>query len=168
MTLAGIAERRSGSPARPGSQADLAQAVWDPLAFLQNSYPGFRKWYWRKVVPELATGRRRLFTESSGGALVGIVIAKRSDERKLCTIWTAPAARGQGTATRLVRNALCWLGTDTPLLTVPEEDMERFEGLVRAFRFHHHASLRSFYRQGRVEHVFNGVLPPDHPDGECR
>ena len=140
-----------------------AYEVWDALSFLNGTYPDFRAWYWGIVIPGLVSGERRLFVERHGDSLSGLVIAKRSDEQKLCTIWTRPELRGRGVATRLMHDALEWLGTDRPLVTVPDETLESFNGLFRNFGFEHRYAVDRYYRDDSAEHVFNGNLRPARP-----
>lgn len=134
--------------------------AWHSLSFLRATYPDFQSWYWGTVVPGIAYGERRLFVEKRGERLSGLVIAKRTDERKICTIWTRPDMRGRGVATRLVRDALEWLDTDRPLVTVPEETVRNFDRLFRVFGFEYRYAVARYYRDESVEHVFNGILLP--------
>ena len=106
--------------------------------------------HWGTVIPGLISGERRLFVERHEDRLSGLVIAKRSDERKLCTIWTRPELRGRGVATRLVDDALEWLGTDRPLVTVPGETLESY-------------AVDRYYRDDSAEHILNVSLRPACP-----
>lgn len=149
------------SPAwRPRSEGDRPIGeVWKSLSHLEATYPGFARWFWGIVEPGLRLGSRRVFVRRSGSGLEGIVIAKRDPaERKLCTVWTAPHARGLRVATGLVAEAIDWLEDPLPLLTVPEERMPEFRGLVAGFGFEATEALPSYYRSGRTEYVFNGRL----------
>ena len=137
-----------------------AESAWLRLAHLEAVYPGFHEWYRSKVVPELAIGRRRMFVRVGSDGYDGIVIAKRGEEAKLCTIWTAPAVRNRGIADTLIGEAMDWMETDRPLLTIPEERMYEFSGLLVRRGFQSTETLMSYYRRGRAEHVFNGLLRP--------
>jgi GNAT superfamily N-acetyltransferase len=153
---------RFKSPAWP-SAADgrVADEAWACLSHLVAAYPGFETWYWSKVEPGLALGSRRIFVQRSGSALLGVVIAKRErEERKLCTVWTAASARRAGVASSLIAEAMDWLDVDRPLLTVPEERMPEFAGIVSMLHFERTQVLASYYRPGCAEHVFNGCLAP--------
>ncbi len=119
--------------------------------------------HWGTVIPGLISGERRLFVERHEDRLSGLVIAKRSDERKLCTIWTRPELRGRGVATRLVDDALEWLGTDRPLVTVPGETLESFDALFRNFGFEHRYAVDRYYRDDSAEHILNVSLRPARP-----
>lgn len=153
------------SPKRPCVHVDQASPaaaatsiVWQAIRPIEACYPGFGSWYWGNVVPGLASGRRQFFLTMDDRGLSGLVIAKRDEELKLCTVWVAPRARRQGLATQLVSEAMEWLGTEQPLMTVPAGQAPMFRGLLGAWDFRHEQTLPGYYRQGSTELVFNGCL----------
>lgn len=124
-------------------------------------YPDFGSWFWGNVPAGMDAGTRRVFTHRSHVGVDAVVIAKRTrEERKLCTVWVADHARRRGLATDLIDEACGWLGTQLPLISVPEERMPELAPLLDRRGFVHSAALPSYYRQGRTEHVFNGGLAP--------
>jgi len=133
------------------------------LVSLEKQYPDFRTWYFEKVLPGIAVGRRRVLTRMRGDRLVGLAIAKRETERKLCTLWVDPAFRGHGIAAELADEAFDWIGSDRPLFTVPEEQLLSFSRLLRRWAFNQTQVVPSYYRLGKHEHVFNGKLEPTWP-----
>lgn len=145
-------------PALPGFEAERA---WTALRQLEAVYPGFRSWFFELVVPGLADGSRRIFERVGPHGLEGLVIAKRKAERKLCTIWTADHARGRGIAAELILEASEWLGTEKPLLTVPEERLSEFRSLLNRLDYCEVEALQGWYRPGKTEHVFNAQLRPE-------
>jgi GNAT superfamily N-acetyltransferase len=134
-----------------------AELLWPTLRHLDSTYPGFRNWFWEKVVPDLGTGARRIFRIGSCEAPSAIGIAKRyPSEAKICTVWVAESERGQGLAKELMYEAIDWLGTAEPLFTVPAERHTEFLSLVKRLKFHETDRVRSLYRAGVVEHIYNG------------
>lgn len=126
-----------------------------------NFYPGFRSWYYGKVVPGVERGDRAIFIVGSETAVLGAAIAKRSaKERKLCTLWVEKNARGEGVAGALVDTSFRWLGTSSPLFTIPEERMVEFRGLLNRWRCSITQREIGIYRPGKIEFVFNGQLRP--------
>jgi hypothetical protein len=122
-------------------------------------YPGFRSWYYDKVVTGIELGDRAVFIVGSENAVLGAAIAKRSaDERKLCTLWVENNARGDGIAGALVDTAFDWLGTSSPLFTIPEERMTEFRGLLNRWRCSITQREMGIYRPDKIEFVFNGQL----------
>lgn len=133
--------------------------IWRSLSHLESIYPGFGRWFRGIVEPGLLSGSRRIFVSRSSSGLDGIVIAKRCRaERKLCTVWTAPHARGSRIATSLIAEAIDWMDDPLPLLSVPEERLPEFRGLITGFGFAPTQVLHSYYRFGKAEYVFNGCL----------
>jgi GNAT superfamily N-acetyltransferase len=137
--------------------------VYDSIKHLDAFYPAFERWYWGTVVPGLADGTRLLETVIRDGELVGILIAKRNkEERKLCTLWVHRKFAGSGVGVRLIRAGCEWVGSSTPLATVPEERMSEFGDLLPRLGFELTQVVQSYYRDGKAEYVFNGQLVRPH------
>jgi ribosomal protein S18 acetylase RimI-like enzyme len=133
--------------------------VWPALCHLEGTYPGFRRWYWGKVVPGIASGERAIIVSGNEAAPHGVVIAKLTPhERKICTVWVDRPWRGRRLGLSLMMEAMDWLQTDQPLLTVPAERYVEFIPIVGRLGFTETARIRSLYRAGVVEHVFNGPI----------
>jgi hypothetical protein len=135
--------------------------VWQHLSHLEERYPNFRSWYYDKVIPGVFEGERCLLACVSDANLLGVAIGKRSGEQKLCTLWVIPAARAIGVADILAQRAFEWIGADRPLFTVPEEQLPFFRGLLSRWNFAHTQKIAGYYRQGKIEHIFNGHLVPE-------
>ena len=136
-----------------------ASRAFSALVHLEQMYPGFEDWYWGKVVPGLSNGTRQLFIEERGSRIIAAVIAKAEGaERKLCTVWVHPAYTGQKIGVRLMDEAKSWLGTNKPMISVPEERVEEFRSIFIRWGFELTQVLDSYYRPGRKELVFNGIL----------
>ena len=95
----------------PQTESVTMWSVWSEVRHLEGVYPGFASWYWKKVVPGLSDGSRKILTSTAGGALSGIVIAKSQNEKKICTVWVPREFRGRSIARNLMQDALDWLGT---------------------------------------------------------
>jgi hypothetical protein len=134
--------------------------VWQHLSHLEDRYPNFRSWYYDKVIPGAFEGKRCLLACLAGENLLGIAIAKRGEEEKLCTLWVCQEARAVGVANIIAQRAFDWIGTSRPLFTVPEEQIPFFRGLLRRWNFDQTQKIAGYYRQGKVEHIFNGHLIP--------
>jgi hypothetical protein len=136
------------------------EEVFACLAHLEETYPGFRAWYYDKIGDLRPSEERAIFIRwVNGRRPLGIAIAKRSlTERKLCTLWVDHAARASGVAAELGSEAFAWLGTTKPLFTVPEERIAEFKGLLNRWDFRAEQVLNGYYRLGKAEYVFNGRL----------
>ena len=139
-------------------EATAGALLWPALTSLTAVYPGFENWYWGKVLDGVANGRRKIFVVGAAEQPLAIAIAKRElDENKVCTLWVSPRARGSGIGSELLGEVVDWLDDQSPLLTVPAERYPEFVPLVRRYGFVETARMRSLYRPGVVEHVFNGT-----------
>lgn len=144
----------------PGAQRIVHEDVYAALSSVHSIYPGFERWFWGKVIPELS-GERSMFLDWHGGGITGVVIAKRSfNERKLCTVWVDERYRDRGIASSLISEASEWLATDHPMITIPRSRLASFAGVLRSGRFVQTQALDSYYRHDEAEFVFNGWLPP--------
>jgi hypothetical protein len=138
------------------------------IAHLETFYPQFGRWFWRKVVPGLGNGSRRILPVHTGETLVGITILKRiPEERKICTLWVAPFARQIGVGRRLLSDSLAWLDCDKPLITVCQERLNELQPLLRKFGFSLEQVCDSYYRPGRLEYVFNGLTAQPKDKFQC-
>lgn len=152
-----ISQLKSGICLTATNPAEV-YATLEPIHFL---YPDFSKWFWKRVAPGIPIGERKLFVEEDASGIYGVVIAKNATEKKLCTVWTAPHARGRGVATRLMSDACNWLNCSLPLITIPESRMMEFDCLIQKLHFEHTETHNGYYGVGRNEFVFNGRLRPD-------
>ena len=141
--------------------AGKADAFWPTLAHLETSYPGFGTWYWSKVVPGLDNATRQILHVGEVENPAAIAIVKRDNiESKICTLWVSEACRGKGVGGELLAESIEWIGHANPLFTVPAERYEEFQPLMARFRFKETMRIPSLYRDGVVEHVYNGQLLP--------
>jgi hypothetical protein len=143
------------------SNIPMSDVPWEKIyaAKLDLLYPDFSDWLTNTVLPGLHAGSRRLFLHDQG-CQFGLVVAKRSlDERKLCTVYVDRASRGNGIASCLISQAVEWLGTDKPLITISEDRLVEFEPLIRKLDFSLTQVAHSYYRRDTREFVFNGRLP---------
>jgi GNAT superfamily N-acetyltransferase len=134
--------------------------VFTSLSPLETVYPGFREWYYGKVVPGIETGERLVVARVLGSDIQGVAIAKRGSEEKFCTLWVSQEARLAGVGGALAQEVFEWLGDARPLFTVPEERLMEFQGLLRQWDFGSGVPVRGYYGSDRVERVFNGTLSP--------
>ena len=142
--------------------AHSTHSIFATLSHLEDTYPGFRAWFYGKVGSPHSREERATFVQKRNGRICGIAIAKRSfAERKLCTLWVQPEARTSGIAAELGAQAFEWLGTRKPLFTVPEERIPEFRTLLNRWDFQVQQTLIGYYRPERAEYVFNGQLKPN-------
>jgi hypothetical protein len=141
-----------------GSTRASVAEIFAAIGSLETTYPGFRKWFYGTVA-KASGDERAIFVTKARNQILGIGIAKRSmTERKLCTLWTAPATRDIGIASAIADSAFDWLGTSHPLFTIPEERIVEFRGLLKRWQFTQTNDVVGYYRPNKIEYVFNGYL----------
>jgi GNAT superfamily N-acetyltransferase len=141
-----------------GASQVRSDLVYRSISHIERHYPGFRDWYFGKVVPGLRDGSRAVFAHSVGSRLAGIAIAKRGEEQKLCTLWVHPSVRSSGVGTSLAQKAFDWLENDKPLFTIPLDKYPEFEGLLDRWQFTEAGRVKDQYRPNSTECVFNRAL----------
>lgn len=135
------------------------EAVYQSISHIEFYYPRLHSWYFHRVIPDVFAGKRRIFVRLSCCGIAGLAIAKRGVENKLCTLWVHPESRARGIAMDLAQEAFDWMKDDHPLFTVPEERILEFRCLLDRWDFRQTGEVRSAYRPGRSEFIFNGALP---------
>jgi len=128
---------------------------------LYKDYPNYFKWYWTKVVPGVIERTREIMIATMGNDYAGIIIVKNENgERKICTLFIAPKYRNQGIASILVHEAVNYLGTTKPLITIPEYKLEQFASIIENYGWEQTQVLeKGYYSSTSRELVFNGTIP---------
>lgn len=133
--------------------------VWQFLADLERYYPDFEAWFYKKVLPDLVSGKREIIIKKADDQISAIAILKKyADENKICTFRVAENFKGKGLGTELMRESLEWLGCTKPLITVNEENADEFEGFLKKFDFKESLTLTGEYRYGKKEVFYNAPL----------
>jgi len=139
-------------------------SAYEELAFarlvhLSEYYPNFSKWYSEKVRPGLIGGERKILLRYVGKNLGGIAILKDSKtEKKLCCLRVMPAYQGSGMGVRLFEDSFRRLETERPLLSICEEQSERFAKVFDHFGFELTRKYENYYRLNKSELSFNGLI----------
>lgn len=140
-------------------RANADQLSLEALAFLaplSADYPNLTRWYSEKVWPGIKEGTRFILRVERQSQLVGVGIAKRTDdERKICTVRIAPAFEGRGMGLRIFDGLMTWLDTDQPHLTVSDAKLPKFERIFDWYGFAQTSACVGRYREGSVEFGFN-------------
>lgn len=140
----------------------LSKDIAESLEFLvpiSDSYPCIDKWFLNKVVPGLSNGTRKLFIYRRSGNVVALCIAKKTEvESKICTVRVAPEYTGKGLGVKLFREAMAWLKTEMPHLTVSQERLPDFERVFEYFGYKLTSTVKGLYFPDSVEYLFNEPL----------
>lgn len=137
---------------------DEAESL-DFLSCLSGGYPGIDGWFINKVVPGLSNGTRKLFIYRRDEKVVALCIAKKSEtELKVCTVRVIPEYAGKGLGIKLFKDAMNWLETDKPHLTVSEERLSDFTRIFEYFGYKLTSTHNGLYLPGKVEYFYNEPL----------
>lgn len=124
-------------------------------------YPEISKWYEkvRYEVNQDPTKREiffQLYSEEGNVRIVGLLIVKNFvDEKKICTIRIAEGYRCNGLGRRLFQQAFEYLGTNKPLMTLPEECLSAFQTLLEEYHFEKSREVKGMYRDNKIEYIYN-------------
>jgi len=147
------------NPLRASNHDPLQADITASLEFirpLSDGYPEIDRWFGRKVVPGLYDGTRKLFIHRRNGQIAALAIAKRTEtELKVCTVRVAKDFIGKGLGVRLFKEAMEWLGTDKPHLTVGEDALPDFEKVFAHFGYQLTSTAKGLYHPHKVEYLYN-------------
>ncbi|HEY5823241.1 MAG TPA: hypothetical protein VIT44_02680 [Cyclobacteriaceae bacterium] len=121
-----------------------------------EAYPEIKTWFHNKVIPGLHSGERIMLYVPSDKGIVALAILKDSPlEKKICTFYVSPEVRGKGLADILFIGSFEKLKTVKPLISVPENTLNRFKKYFAQYKFHQ-TSSRFLTSKNMREFVYNG------------
>lgn len=132
--------------------------IFERICFLRKSYPGFKKWYYNVVVPEIKLGSREIILKKIEDEIVAVSILKKAEERKICTFIVLEQYQNQGIGKSLMEESLLYLETKNPMITVSSENLDKFKPILTRFGFQKEEELKGYYLSYSTEYVFNGHL----------
>lgn len=137
----------------------LINIVANELYSLSSFYPDFYNWYESKVKDGIISGERKILLATRERQIAGIAIVKDTKlEKKLCCLRVSKKFQGSGVGILLFERSFETLGTNKPLLSISNQNIEQFNKIFRYFGFHHENSYQDLYRKNNIELSFNGFL----------
>ena len=122
---------------------------------IDTYYPDITDWYVNTVIPGISTGNDVLLMATENNTLVGIVLAKLGEERKLRCIRVKDTHVGSGLGMRLIDQALGIIG-EKPLVSVSEELLHLYSrAFVKRYGFVLTEVIKGKYRKNKLEYYFN-------------
>lgn len=139
---------------------EVVENVFEILKSLENEYPNFSEWYHEKFCEGLKNKTRSILLayDDDGRKIAGVSILKNSCEKKICTFRVVSEFQHRGVGTELMKKSIEILGTDLPLITVSENRVDEFSGLLQRFCFKEFCRYSDYYRNGKYEVSYNGYL----------
>lgn len=138
------------------SDKNFAKAVC--MIFLQTSYnnlqyPEYRKWFYTVNLPRIIDGGGDVIFHSDGLEIVNLAVLKNTDEKKICTLLVNEDYRKKGYGREILEDAFEYLGTEKPLITIPEKRLLEFSSFVEDYDWNNTGESDKYFSK---ELIFNG------------
>lgn len=98
-------------------------------------YPDYYKWFFGKNIPRVISGIGEIVFYLDGLEIIGLSILKKDFEAKICTFMVNPDYRKKGFASILLEDSFSFLGTDKPLITIPESRISEFSSIIDGYNW---------------------------------
>ncbi|MCL3782743.1 GNAT family N-acetyltransferase [Prolixibacteraceae bacterium JC049] len=136
----------------------IIKEVYSFLELLEDEYPNFKEWYFKKVVQEIGFSRQ-LLLKYLKKELVGVAILKQNQfESKICTFRVKDEFQGLGIGSKMIQESFGLLNTYNPNITVSERRIGEFNRILTTNGFQLDAIYPDYYIQGQKEYSFNGLI----------
>lgn len=126
-------------------------------------YPEYFKWYYQTNIPRILSGEGEAIFYLDGFQIVGLSMLKRTDdEAKICTFFIDEEYRKRGYSSLLLEDSFGYLGTESPIITIPENRLDEFSKIIEAYGWVPTETTNKYYSP---EVVFNNskVLNRKYP-----
>lgn len=117
-------------------------------------YPDYYKWFYQKNIPRVITGDGEIIFYLDGLVIAGLTILKKSQtEPKICTLLIDQEYQKKGYSKLILEDAFKFLGTDKPLITIPEKRLKEFSSIIQAYGWTPSETTDQYFSP---EIIFNG------------
>ena len=126
-------------------------------------YPEYYRWYYQTNIPRILSGEGEAIFYLDGFQIVGLSMLKRTDdEAKICTFFIDEEYRKRGYSSLLLEDSFGYLGTESPIITIPENRLDEFSKIIEAYGWVPTETTNKYYSP---EVVFNNskVLNRKYP-----
>lgn len=138
----------------------IIDEVYSITEHLNETYPGYRDWFFEKQVKGCYTPNRNiLFIKNDDGEIIALSCLKKDEEeKKICTLFVNPNYRKHGIGSLLFEESMKFLETTKPLVTFTEDKLPMFEKIVSKYNWELTEIVDGIYNDGVRELCFNGQL----------
>ena len=138
---------------------ELSERLYYLTSQLSIDYPNHELWFFNKHLPGVKTGNREVLFIRNHNNICGIAFLKnQEDEKKICTFYILEHGRNIGIGGTLMKASFDYLGTTTPMITMPSEKVQFFLHFIYKYDWKITQIIDSYYVKGIDEVVFNGKL----------
>lgn len=141
------------------SKKEVLELVSSILEFndLGYNYPNFDKWFEKvsQCVINDDSERQIIIAINLEGKIMGIMILKDEEEKKISTLVVSKRYRKMGIGGRLIEKGFKVLGTIKPVITISEERLDDFQAIIKKYNFELSEEVEGLYKEGVTEYIFN-------------
>lgn len=137
--------------------------------FICTDYPKHKEWYFTKQLPATINGDERNILFARNPENVNEIIAmaclkKDEEEQKICTLYVSDKCRGLGLGTAIIEEAIKWLGTTKPFITLADYKLEMFRPIIDKYGWELTEIVTGMYNDRSQELCFNGTLTKNNDE----
>ena len=145
-------ERFALSSMKDKNFSKAANEIYLLTDYHKLQYPDYYKWFYGKNIPRVISKSGEIYFYLDGLEVVGLTILKKGFEDKICTFMVNPDYRKQGFSSRLLEDSFEFLGTDKPLITIPQKRLDEFSSIIDFYGWVEDETINDYYSP---EIVFN-------------
>lgn len=136
----------------------LLDKLYQVTSDLEKDYPKHKEWFYKKFAKELDGVKREIIYYENESIIYGVIFLKNTrEEKKICTLYVNEKYRKQSVGTRLILESIKFLGTTTPLITMPDYKEKCFKKIIEKYKWEKTQEIENCYSTNN-ELVFNGLL----------
>ncbi len=122
------------STMRDKNFSKAANEIYLLTDYNKQQYPGYYKWYYQKNIPRILEGTGEAIFYLDGFQIVGLSMLKKGvDESKICTLLINEEYRKRGYSKMILEDSFEYLGTEKPVITIPEKRLDEFSEIIKAY-----------------------------------
>lgn len=139
-----------------GNGKNFSQAtneIYKLTDYNHKQYPGYLQWFYGKSIPRVFNKTGDMLFYLDGYQIVGLSILKKdSDEKKICTFMISEDYRKKGYSKLLLEESFKLLGTEKPVITIPEFRIPEFQSIIDAYDWKQTGKIGNYFSP---EYEFN-------------
>lgn len=127
--------------------------IFQLTSFNSKQYPEYSKWFFAKMIPRLFDNTGDIFFILDKFSVAGMIIMKNTvEEKKICQVYTDFDYRNKGICSLLIERCFSILGTEKPLITIPEYCIDEFSGIIKRYNWEEYGVISDYTKK---EIIFN-------------
>ena len=136
----------------------ISSQVYYITDHLSLDYPKHKDWFFNKHLKGIGADREVIYITNHNNICGVAFLKKTKDEKKICTFYVPEHSRNMGIGGKLLQACFDYLGTQTPLISMPKYKVQYFIYYIYKYGWEITEILPTFYNKENDEVVFNGHL----------